>query len=307
MSRLPRSTIEQWAVLRTVIEQGGFAQAAAFLHRSQSSVSYAVTRLQDALGGGLLEVRGRRSVLTEAGAALLAEAIPLIDELLRLEERGQAILRGEVVRIRLLIDALFPKPRLFDALKTLAEHHPHAEVHLRETVRRTVADLGDPDFDLAVLATEPGARYAELVANVVLIAVARNGHALTRLRQPPNRLTMAQHLRVEIRGVEMVDGPRAAEAEGKVWRMNTVEAAIEAVRRGLCYGWLPRHLIEADLDAGVLVPLSLATDEMRHIPLCLRYRDEGGRVTPAIRMLARLLAADGQSGLEASAPPDQPP
>ena len=47
---LPRTTLEQWVVLQTVIEQGSFAQAATALNRSQSSVSYALSGLQERLG-----------------------------------------------------------------------------------------------------------------------------------------------------------------------------------------------------------------------------------------------------------------
>lgn len=289
MSRLPRTTIEQWGVLRAIIEEGGFAQAAASLHRSQSSVSYAVNRLQEAVGVPLLEIQGRRAALTEAGAALLADVMPLIDELSRLEDRATAIAGGEVAHIRLLIDALFPKARLFDALKAFSERHPRVEVQLRETVRQTTEDNGDQDFDLAVLVAEPGARDVSLIADIALIAVARNDHPLTRLRRPPNRIAMARQLRIDIRGLEAIDGQH--KDRGKVWRMSTVEAAIEAVRRGLCYGWLPQHLIEADLRDGTLVPLPLAAGATRHIPLGLRYGGDSERLPQAIEGFARLLAA----------------
>ena len=61
---LPRTTLEQWAVLAAVIDRGGFAQAAAALHRSQSAVSYAVARLQELLDTPLLSLKGRKAVLT---------------------------------------------------------------------------------------------------------------------------------------------------------------------------------------------------------------------------------------------------
>jgi len=43
---MPKTSLEQWAVLAAVVDEGGYAQAAAALHRSQSAVSYAVSRLQ---------------------------------------------------------------------------------------------------------------------------------------------------------------------------------------------------------------------------------------------------------------------
>jgi DNA-binding transcriptional LysR family regulator len=296
MRRLPHSTLEQWGVLRAVIEHGGFAQAAVALNRSQSSVSYAVARLQEMLGVGLLELQGRRAVLTLTGTALLAEAIPLIDELTRLEDRGRAIAGGEAVRIRVLVDSLFPKPRLFDALQQFSELHPFIEIQLRETVRQTIGETKDEDYDLAVLIAEPGAKWTELIADIPLLAVAHAAHPLAEARRSPTRAMLARHPRVEIRGTEAALPQRGE--DGRIWRMNTVEAAIEAVRRGLCYGWLPRHLIEPDLQEGLLVPLPLRTGGIRHIPLGLRFDDARAQAVPAIKALAQLLAVreDG-SGL----------
>ncbi|HUI62000.1 MAG TPA: LysR family transcriptional regulator, partial [Steroidobacteraceae bacterium] len=73
---LPRTSLEQWAVLAAVVDRGGFAQAATWLHRSQSAVSYAVARLQEGLDVPLLAIEGRRAVLTEHGKALLKRARP---------------------------------------------------------------------------------------------------------------------------------------------------------------------------------------------------------------------------------------
>ena len=42
-----RVTLDQWLVLQAIIDEGGFAQAANALHRSQSSISYAARKLQD--------------------------------------------------------------------------------------------------------------------------------------------------------------------------------------------------------------------------------------------------------------------
>ena len=49
----PRITLEQWRCLVAVVDYGGYAQAAEQLNKSQSSVTYAVQKLQ-----WLLKVRG---------------------------------------------------------------------------------------------------------------------------------------------------------------------------------------------------------------------------------------------------------
>ena len=42
----PRVTLDQWNALVAVVEAGSYARAAEQLHRSQSSVTYAVQQIQ---------------------------------------------------------------------------------------------------------------------------------------------------------------------------------------------------------------------------------------------------------------------
>ena len=78
--KAPRVTLDQWRTLQAVVDQGGFAQAAEVLHRSQSSVSYTVARMQEQLGVPLLRIDGRKAVLTEAGDVLLRRSRQLVKQ-----------------------------------------------------------------------------------------------------------------------------------------------------------------------------------------------------------------------------------
>ena len=78
MMKAPRVTLEQWRTLQAVVDHGGFAQAAEAIHRSQSSVSYTVARMQEQLGVPLLRIEGRKAVLTEAGEVLLRRSRQLL-------------------------------------------------------------------------------------------------------------------------------------------------------------------------------------------------------------------------------------
>ena len=69
-----RTTLEQWRMLKAVVDHGGFAQAAQAVHKSQSTINHAVHKLQDQLGLKLLEVQGRKAQLTRAGELMLRRA-----------------------------------------------------------------------------------------------------------------------------------------------------------------------------------------------------------------------------------------
>ncbi|MCY1664226.1 LysR family transcriptional regulator [Rhizobium sp. SL86] len=273
MSLLPRSTLEQWGVLRTIVAEGSFAAAAERLNRSQSSVSYAVARLQEAVGVDLLILQGRRAALTEPGARLLAEVTPLLDDLMRVERRGRQIARGGAITVRLLVDRLFSRARLFSVLRDFASTCPDAEVQLVETVRLTVTDADPDSYDVAVLTVEAGSRDVDIIAHVELIAVAHADHPLHASPTTIRHSALARYACVEVRGLEVED--RAQRLPGRLWRMSTVESAIDAVRSGLCFGWLPADAIRADLEEGTLRALPLALGRVRPVllGLCVARED----------------------------------
>ena len=66
----PRITLDQWAALVAVVEQGGYGPASERLHRTQSTVTYTIKRLEDQLGLKVFERQGRRAALTPAGQVL---------------------------------------------------------------------------------------------------------------------------------------------------------------------------------------------------------------------------------------------
>ena len=79
-------SMDQWRSLNAVIEAGGYAQAAELLHRSQSSVSYQVARLQEQLGIKILKIVGRKAELTEHGKVIYRRSQQLLKEADRLEQ-----------------------------------------------------------------------------------------------------------------------------------------------------------------------------------------------------------------------------
>ena len=289
---IPRSTLEQWAVLRSVVDTGSFAAAAAALNRSQSTISYALARLRDAIGVDLLRIDGRRAVLTSAGAALLADVTPLIEDLRRLERRSAAAARGERLQIRLLFDTLFPRERLLSAIEGFAAEWPHVSIDLYETVRQRIETVNWADYDLAILLAALGAKQAEIIARVEMVAVAHPRHPLATADRPISLATLARYHQLEIYGFDRASGVH--HGRSKVWRMNTIEAAVDAARRGHCFGWLPKHLIETDLAENRLVRLVLEKPDIRTYPLAISAPELGDGKDRALAHFAQLLSSNGR-------------
>src|SRR5258708_38785616 len=65
----PRITLDQWRALVAVVDKGGYAKAAAALHKSQSSVTYGVQQLESQLGVKAFKVAGRKAELSPGGVS----------------------------------------------------------------------------------------------------------------------------------------------------------------------------------------------------------------------------------------------
>src|SRR5262249_32647311 len=115
----PRITLDQWAALVAVVDAGGYAKAAQKLHKSQSSVTYAVQQVQSLLGVKAFEIKGRKAELTPSGQLLYRRARVLLDEAASLEKAAKSASAGWEAEIAIAAEMVFPAwllLRCFDKL-----------------------------------------------------------------------------------------------------------------------------------------------------------------------------------------------
>ena len=130
------TSLDAWEILQTVVQLGGFAPAAKKLNRSQSTISYAIGRLQDQLGLQLFDIRGRKAHLTEAGRLLLADVEPHLAGFHALEQRASAMATGGARIVHISIDSIFPDDPLFEKLAAFSRQFPHVRLALRAASQR---------------------------------------------------------------------------------------------------------------------------------------------------------------------------
>src|SRR5215510_12624197 len=130
----PRISLEQWRCLAAVVEAGGYAQAAARLHKSQSSVTYAVQKLEKMLDVRAFEIQGRKAVLTPVGQMVYRRARVLLDDAGELERAARKVSAGWEAEIGIAVEVLFPTWLMFDCLNRFGLESPHTRVEWFETV-----------------------------------------------------------------------------------------------------------------------------------------------------------------------------
>lgn len=295
----PKVSLEHWQVLQAVIDQGGFAQAAAFLHRSQSSVSYAVAKLQDQLGVPVLAIEGRRARLTKAGEALLRRSRRLVRDAVALERFADSLGRGWEPEVRLVVDAAFPAEVLMDALSRFQPLSRGSRVQLREVVLSGAEEaLENGSADLVIGGSVPSRWVGDPLMDVGFVAVAGTGHPLCSLGRSLSLGDLAGELQVVVRdsGTHRPREMGWLGAEHR-WSVGSIDSAVTAVSRGLGIAWLPVHRIQGLLDAGVLVRLPLADGGSFRATLYLVFGDPE-QAGPAARLLADLLRQSARARVE---------
>jgi DNA-binding transcriptional LysR family regulator len=287
------TTLDQWEALYAVVQWGGFGPAAAHLNRSQSTISYAIRRLQEQIGIRIFELVGRRARLTESGRALLADVAPLLSGFVSLEGRARALASGGENQIGLAVDSIYPNERLFRALAEFTRLYPHVRLKVRQGVFMSSADaFATHGANLCITGFMPREYFSKPILDIRLLAVARANHPLLQKDRPLTRFDLMQHLMVVIEGTEGPTPRRQPRSPSQRYlAVNNIDAGIDAVRSGLCFGWLPVCRIGSYMRSGEIIPLPLPLGGERISRLYLVYADmdSAGRENSA---LASLLGAD---------------
>jgi DNA-binding transcriptional LysR family regulator len=264
-----RTTPDQWRVLAAVIDRGGFAQAAASLHRSQSAVSYAVAQLQKSLGIALLKIEGRKAQLTPHGATLLKRSRALLGQFERLEDIARSLTKGWESEIRLVVDAAFPRQRLLEILAELKRSCSSTTLSLADAVLSGAEDaIVAGEADVIVTTLVPSGYLGDWLFDVSMIAVCAPGHPLAAGERALTLDDLVQHTQCVVRDSGR-DRPRDEGWLGAQhrWTVGSVEASLATVRAGLTYAWLPEHLVQPLLRAAQLKPLRLRSGARRKLSM----------------------------------------
>jgi len=287
--KAPRITLDQWAALVAVVESGGHAQASRQLHRTQSTVTYTINKLEDLLGLPLFEREGRRSVLTPAGQVLYRRGRTLLVEAGRLERAAAELAQGSEPEVRLAVEIIFPTWLLLDCLAQFGRERPETRVELIESVLAgTDEALLEGRVDLAIGSVVPGGFIGEPLMQIKFVCAAAPTHPLHLLDRELTLDDLREHRHLVIRD----SGARRTRSGGWLnenrWTVSHKATSIRAACMGLGYAWFPEEGIREELQAERLRPLRLVEGRERYATVYLMLADSD-LAGPATRRLATLL------------------
>src|SRR4029077_5139146 len=134
----------------SVVDSGGFTRAGERVHRTQSTVSQQIKRLEDDIGQPLLNRNGKDVTPTEAGERLLSYARRLLT--LAEEARDVVARPGHEGAVRLGLPEDFAAYRLTRLLAAFSRSHPSLRLDVRTDQSLYLKrELERGELDLALL------------------------------------------------------------------------------------------------------------------------------------------------------------
>jgi DNA-binding transcriptional LysR family regulator len=281
----PRITLDQWGALVAVVEAGGYAKAAAALHKSQSSVTYAVQQVESQLGVKAFKIEGRKAGLTSTGELLYRRARYLLDEAAALEQSSKRLSAGWEAELRVAVEVLFPTWLLLGCLDRLGRESPHTRIEVIESVlgHRTDALVGG-QADLAIFGSIPPGFLGEPLMRLRFVLAAHPDHPLHRLGRKLSMRDLRPHRHLVVRESSPERASAPSMETTQRWTVSHLATSIEAARSGYGFAWLPEERIRPELEAGTLKPLPLREGGERFSELYLIFADREHAGPAALRL-----------------------
>ncbi|CAM3939297.1 LysR family transcriptional regulator [Rheinheimera salexigens] len=279
-----RVTLEQWRVFRSVVQFGGFNQAAQGIHKSQSSIHNAVGKIESTLNVKLFAIEGRKTVLTEAGTLMLRRANFLLNEAAKLEIVGQTLGQGTESHLRIAVDEMFPHAILYQVLESVSAQYPMLQIELVESVLSGASELiKNADVDIAISPVALIDGFSEQLCQIDFMAVANPEHALHAFNRDLSEQDLKSHRQVVVRDSALLNKSDAGWlGANQRWTVSHLRTSIDMICNGLGFAWLPSSAIEQQLASGQLLPLPLRNNSRRSMQLHLIFKD-GDSLGPAAR------------------------
>ena len=279
-----RITLEQWRMFKSVVDYGGFNQAAEGVNKSQSSIHNAVGKIEDTLGVKLFKIVGRKTVITEAGEMMLRRANYLLEEAAKVEAVGHTLGEGIESQLKIAADEIFPQCVLYDVLDSISAQYPMLNIELMESILAGANELvenGEADIAISPIALGDG--FSEELCQIELMAVANPQHALHSFERKLELEDLKSHRQIVVRdSAASRDKNEGWLGANQRWTVSHMRTSIDMISNGLGFAWLPVSSIDNQLQNGQLKPLNLKNGRVRKVQLHLVFKD-GDRLGPAAR------------------------
>jgi DNA-binding transcriptional LysR family regulator len=252
--------IKGLAALRAIVERGGVNGARSVLKIGQPTVTKRLRALESSYSVPLMERKGRKLALTEAGELVYAYAKLVLDRQATLREDLAALLDGQT-RLRLEVNFAIGEHLLPDLLLRFADAYPEYRIETRMGYSRGIeTHLATAMTDLALLEQAPD--HPDILVQKwlddELLLVCGPGHPLWGADfLLVTQLTSLRYVLREANSSMRKTLDRALSDIGfgaipVAMEVGSTDTIVEMLSRGRHVSFLPKFAVDAALGSGTL-------------------------------------------------------
>jgi DNA-binding transcriptional LysR family regulator len=289
-------TFDQITVFLAVVDEGSFPKAAKSLQRAQSAVTYAIRKLEAEIGVPLFDRSAYRSVLTPAGRALLIRARRIAEEAGAFREQARGLASGLEPELCIVLDALYPMPQIFDALRAFTEQFPTVPPRLHVASLGAAANLvTDGTCSIGLLPSNIAELTTLHLTPLITIhfrAVVSPFHPLASIEGIIEPHVLRQHVQLVLTDASTLTAPKDwGVLSSRTWRLADLGAKKSMLLAGLGWGNMPAHMVEDEIKDGRLTVIQPAGfDSLTPLVLGAAYISEHS-LGPAGRWMLNYLTS----------------
>ncbi|KPZ54377.1 HTH-type transcriptional activator CmpR [Pseudoalteromonas sp. P1-13-1a] len=287
-----KTTLDQWQTLYEIDRAGSIQAAALQLNKSHTTLLYALRKLEGQLGVSLVQVEGRRAVLSEDGKALLRRASSILEQARELELISAQLAKGVESEIVVAVDHLCCLERLYQPMVNFLAENNSTSIQVVETsLSKTTEMVSQEVADVAII-NLPITNYpAEAFGFTMMEPVVASSHPLTRMTSISlNQLSMLPQ--IVVRDLGSVE--KLGEKKDVGWlkssqriTVDNFDHAFSAVEQGVGYCRLPKHIVDSR-GSGKLAILNVENGGGYQVPLHLTL-PKGAKTGQATKRFYELL------------------
>lgn len=289
-----KTTLDQWVTLFEIDRAGSIQAAAAKLNKSHTTLIYSVRKLEGQLGVSLVQVQGRRIVLTKHGKSLLRRANSMIEQAKELEEISTLLVQGIESEIVIAIDHLCDRNWLYQPMSEFLSQNSATSVQIIETsLSKTTEMVINESSDISIINLPIVNHSCDAFGIVTMSLIVAKNNSLTEHSELclTNLNTVPQIVVRDLGGgIQRDEGWLKSNQRITV---DNFDHALQAVKQGLGYCRLPQHIVSNYKDDDI-VALKVENADSYTVPLHISL-PKGAKTGPAAKFLYQLLVESGQT------------
>ncbi|GAB1440372.1 LysR family transcriptional regulator [Providencia sp.] len=250
-----RTTLDQWITLQAVVDYGGFAQAAEILHRTQSSISYTISKLEQTLEIEIFSLEKRRAVLTKKGEQLLELSREVTNKAISLEEVAKSLNYQGNGSINIVIDSLYQSDEILKKIVNFSRSRKDYDINFKRVLLNKSDIFALKNYDLLITHHNIESLNPIFLEQTEAVFVTSPSHKL-QYCEPNNLMNLLNKTTFVSLGDINLDGIKNIQTIN----VPNVETAIRLTENAVGYSYLPKNLVLEELNNNSLKELKVANE-----------------------------------------------